>query len=64
MRVCNAAEGLTGVFELLADHVVHEEWLADDLHLLHPLHALGDEQLVGEQEAVQLHLQNGKQPPH
>ena len=39
---------------------MHEQRLADDFHLLQPLHRLGDEQQVSEQEAVDVHLQGEK----
>lgn len=49
----------TGILELLADHVVNEERLADDFDLLPSLHRLGDEQQVREEHAVHVHLGGG-----
>lgn len=47
---------LTRVLEFLADNIVDEEGLSDHLDLLNPLHWLGDEQQVREEEAVHVHL--------
>lgn len=50
------ASTLTWIFELPADDVVDEERLPDDFDFLHLLHRFGDEQQVGKQDTVDVHL--------
>ena len=47
----------TAITKLLNGHLVQSHWWLDDLHLVtFPCHQLCDEQHVGEEEAVDIHL--------
>lgn len=50
------ATALTWVSELPANHSVHQQGLPDHLGALSLLEGLGDEEEVGEKEAVDVHL--------
>lgn len=47
---------LAWIFQLPADDVVDEERLPDDFHSLHLLHRFGDQQQIGKQDTVDVHL--------